>query len=194
MKILHPLISHRKIKKQYETTFRICYDISQDIRFLASDMDIRLESSSKRTLCGSIVTSGTGAAQRHRTITCLIEIKNSNAETGSKFYALTADHEFSSDPLQPATAASQEDREEQEDNDDPFEDDVEPALVIDEWSPGRRVQGITTTVERLPKIRTINPTVALGQVDMRGREWALISVKDPLMLLPNLLEGGSERT
>ena len=190
----HAILSQRSIRERYKP-LKLCYDRAL-VRTSAADKvyqgDISL---AEWTLCGFLMQVDDDKGQQWMsTVGGVIEIDG-------KLYALTTAH-----PPENGDSGSQGERQ-NGDSETPyslnsvdtlmdeksFDDDVEPALVVDNWiKPGDRsplsslMPNVSSSQKDEPSPTYFWPDI--GQSVMKGSDWSLFQIDDSI-LRPNAIIG-----
>lgn len=194
IKAMNVVLCKSKVRSLYHPHIRICFDTSK-VDASASDDAITVYGSPTTTLCGTLIVIKRANVQRTVTVGGLITVAD-------RFYAITSSHIVPSISEEPTrTSSSISDAITIDEND--YDDDVEPALVIEretEESGSNDGKSWSTVTSNPPQKAGVSFGSArtLGTLEESGQEWSLIRIKEPWLKLPNSaanedkLGGGAE--
>ncbi|KAF2422970.1 hypothetical protein EJ08DRAFT_462026 [Tothia fuscella] len=190
---LHAALSKTEFRSQYKE-LSLCYDTNPVIGHASkkpmSGMDI-----SDLTLCGRTAIFKDGAGYQTRTIAFLLESVALKSSSSPDYYALTAFHGSDIAHKDTPPEVHLDDLLEDESS---FESDVSSALIVtgkasalvrvppDDSSSGDNIDNPDISISSIPSTQ-----IGLGTANFplneiyTGREWSLVSIKDPLLCLPN---------
>lgn len=189
IKVANAILSKSEVRSLYHPHIRICFDLSR-VGASASDEASIVYGTPSETLCGAIAVIKHDNIARKVTIGGLISV-------GNKFYAITTSHVVPIDSKEPSRASSSTLEDLIIDESD-YDDDIEPALVIEreigESSSLDENSSSTLDNNGPPLGLDSMSSRKLGTLEIHGPEWSLIRIQDPHMQLPNFAVVGDDST
>lgn len=182
VKSYHSILAKRKVREQYHPPLRLCYEIQRlGTSFLAAKPDGYLVGDQPlETLCGRLAKIGTDQKRRVVTIGGVVQVRGAlrAITSGHLCYPPSGVGGLNAEPFHEGMIDPRQ-----------YGDDVESALILE------KREGRTEDSSREVSAPVGVPSSSrheIGEIELYGDDWSLITLQNPTLAFPNMFRVMSE--